>query len=148
MNLTKALRFFSLGIMTFSALLCLLYIITVSEWQFLLIGIATEDILLIWAYAMTAIACLGVVIFTIAEIFTNPKTARSALISISSLTAVVALSYFIATDEIPRFLGSEKFNLTPGDVKWIGASLITSYILMGIATLGILYAEVSKMFNK
>lgn len=148
MNLTKTLRFFSLGIMIISALVCLLYFFTVSGTQFILAGIVTEDFFLIWAYIMTGIACAGVVIFTIAEIITNPKTARSAIISIGSLAAVVVAAYLIATDEIPHFLGSEKFNLTTGDVKWIGASLITAYILMGIATLGILYAEVSKMFNK
>ncbi len=148
MNLTAILRFFSLGIMTFSAVVCLLFFFTVSGSDFFLTGLITEDFFLIWAYIMTGIACAGVLLFTVAEIATNPKAAKGALISIGSLSAVIAIAYSIATSDIPHFLGSEKFNLTVADVKWIGASIITSYILIGIATLGILYAEVSKLFNK
>ena len=148
MNLTKILRFFSLGIMSFSALVCVLYFFTASGSQFILSGIVTEDFFLMWAYTMAAIACIGVAVFTVGELVSDPKMAKSALISIGSLAPIPVVSYIIATDEIPQFLGYEKFNLTAGDVKWIGASLIASYILIGIATLGILYAEVSKMLNK
>lgn len=138
MDLTKILRYISYGLMGFSVFVILLFFT----------GVVTENFYLIWTYAMTAVACAGVVLFSIYEIIANPKKAKTVLLSGGSLISVLVISYFVATSEIPHFLGYEKFNLTASDVKWVGGSLIATYILMTIALVGILVAEVSKMFKK
>lgn len=139
MDLTKILRYISYGLMGISVLVSLLFFFT---------GVVTENFYLIWTYLMTGLACAGVVIFSIYEMITNPKKAKNVLISGGSLLLVLLVSYVIATSEIPHFLGYEKFNLTAGDVKWVGGSLIATYILMTVATVGIFFSEISKMFKK
>ncbi len=139
MDLTKIFRNISYGLMGISVFVSLLFFFT---------DFVTENSYLIWTYIMTGIACAGVLIFSLYEMVTNPKKAKNVLVSGGSLALVLILSYVIATNEIPHFLGYEKFNLTSGDVKWVGGSLIATYILMTISTVGIFYAEISKMFKK
>lgn len=107
---------------------------------------------LVWAYILL-IATGGIAI--IANIFlmtTDFEIAKKGLISIAFLGVVALVSYLIASDTIPQFIGVQKFindgTLTPKVAKLVDAGLYATYILFGLAILSIVLSSVTRLFKK
>jgi hypothetical protein len=106
---------------------------------------------LYWAYILFGIAIAASLVMEFANTITDKKATKSAAIAIVFMGAVVAVSYMFSDSEIPRFYGVEKF-IENGDLnasvsKWIGTGLITTYILSGLAVLGIIWSSISGIFK-
>jgi hypothetical protein len=86
-----------------------------------------------------------------AYLVSDKKAAKSTLIAIVFLAAVVGFSYLFSDSSIPKFYGVEKFiengSITNSISKWIGTGLIATYILSGLAVLGIIWSSISRIFK-
>jgi hypothetical protein len=106
---------------------------------------------LIWAYILMAI-CAGIAILAgLFHMATDMKAARKGLISLVFLAAVAVVSYLLASDAIPQFVGVQKFindgTLTPKVAKMIDTGLYATYILLGLAVLSIMFSSLTRLFK-
>lgn len=106
---------------------------------------------LYWAYILFFISIGAALVLEAINTAGDKKAAKSALIAIVFLGAVVGLSYMFSDSSIPVFYGVEKFvesgDLTPNVSKWIGTGLIATYILSGLAVLGIVWSSISSILK-
>jgi hypothetical protein len=106
---------------------------------------------LIWAYIMMLIG-VGVIVFSgIFHMATDFSAAKKGLIALLFIGSVALISYLLASDQIPQFIGVQKFvndgTLTPQIAKNIDAGLYATYILFGLAVLSIILAPVTRLFK-
>ncbi len=102
------------------------------------------DTMIYWSYGLFFIATLGAVLFPIFALATDIKKAKSTIIGIGALFVIIGLAYVLASDAIPTFHNYEKFNITESISKNVGTGLFATYLLGGIAIIGILFSGVSK----
>ena len=93
-------------------------------------------------YFLVAVAVITTVLFSIFHIFQNLGKAKGALIGVLILAAIVVIAYFLSTNEV-----YPKFDIGPTASKWIGAGILSTFILAGLALLTAIYNEVSKLFK-
>jgi len=138
MELTKIFKYVSYGLIGLSAVICLLFFA----------GAITENFFLVWTYILIGVACVATVAFSIMGMITHPKNAKNALIGFGAMIVVFGLAYALGSSEIPKFLGYQKFDITPGLSKTVGGSLYAIYLLLTLAIVGIVYSEVSKALKR
>ena len=106
---------------------------------------------LVWAYILVAIAAGVAVISGLFHMFTDKKALRGGLIALGFFAVVAVISYSIASDAIPQFIGVDKFindgTLTAGVAKMVDTGLYATYILIGLAILSIVFSSVSRLFK-
>ncbi len=97
--------------------------------------------------ASTVIA-IGFVIYNfIADAIDNPKSAIKPVISVVIVGLIFILSYSMAGDLMPNFLGAKNFDLTPSTIKWVETSLYAMYFFMGITVIALVYTELSRIWR-
>ena len=105
------------------------------------------NIALWWAYFLFVLTVAITLIFSLVNIFSNPKGAKKALFSIVGIGILIGIAYMLASDQILNIPGYEGTGNNPTTLKWVGTGLITTYLLAGIAFLSILYVEISRIFK-
>jgi hypothetical protein len=109
----------------------------------------TESVLngyFITAYVAFGISVFFALLFPVIQIFSNPKGAIKTLI----IVGVAVVLWFVAqglasNDFTPKQL--EEMEITAETSVTVGAGLIFTYFIFGIAILSILYASISNMFK-
>jgi hypothetical protein len=106
---------------------------------------------LIWAYILLILSIVILVGFAIYQMIVDFAGAKKGLMSLGLMVAVVLISYLLASDEMPNFLGVQKFiedgTLTTSTMKWIDTGLIATYLVLGTSIVSIIYASVSRFFK-
>jgi hypothetical protein len=106
---------------------------------------------IVWTYILMAIGAGVAILASIFHMFTDIKAAKKGLLSLVFLGAVALVSYLLASDEIPQFIGVQKFindgTLTAQVAKLVDAGLYATYILIGLAILSIAYSSVVNLFK-
>ncbi len=106
---------------------------------------------LYWAYSLFGVAIAAALILESVYLVSDKKAAKSALIAIVFLGAVVGLAYLFSNSEIPKFYGVQKFiddgTINPSISKWIGTGLIATYILSALSVIGIIWSSISSIFK-
>jgi hypothetical protein len=106
---------------------------------------------LAWAYILLIFGAGVAVLSGIFHMFTDINAAKKGLMALVFLGAVVLIAYLLASDEIPQFVGVQKYindgTLTPGVAKYIDTGLYVTYILLGLAVLSIVFSSVSRLFK-
>jgi hypothetical protein len=106
---------------------------------------------LIWAYILMIFGAGIAVLSGIFHMATDLNAAKKGLISLLFLGAVALVSYLLASDQIPQFVGVQRFindgTLTPQVAKNIDTGLYATYILLGLAVLSIILAPVTRLFK-
>jgi hypothetical protein len=106
---------------------------------------------LVWTYILMAIGAGIAVLAGIYQMVTDINAAKKGLISFVFLGVVVLVSYLLASDQIPQFLGVQKFinngTLTAQVAKLVDAGLWATYILLGLAVLSIALSSVTRLFK-
>lgn len=106
---------------------------------------------LIWAYILIAVGAGVAILAGIYQMITDRQAAKNGLIALVFLAAVAAISYLLASNEIPQFVGVQRHinegTLTPQIAKNIEAGLFATYILLGLAVLSIVLAPVTRLFK-
>lgn len=99
-------------------------------------------------FVLCAIATIGFAIWQfVKNIIDTPKKALTTGIIFVGVTAVVLISYLMASDAIPVFLGSDQIEITASSSKWIETFLYVMYIIFGLALVATVYNEVSKIWK-
>jgi len=110
------------------------------------------DIGLWLAYLMTAVGILALLYFAVMRFVTqfisNPKKALTSLFVVLGFVVMFVAAYLLSssTDLSPEIL--EKSGASSTTSKFIGAGLISTYILFGLVLLTLVYVEVAKVFKK
>ncbi|MDX1283536.1 MAG: hypothetical protein R3182_00915 [Draconibacterium sp.] len=106
---------------------------------------------LIWAYILVAIGAGVAVLAGLFHTVTDKKAAKGGIISLVFLGAVALVSYLLASNEIPQFIGVDKFindgTLNESVAKMVDTGLYATYILLAIAILSIALAPVTRLFK-
>ncbi len=106
---------------------------------------------LIWAYVLMVIGAGIAILAGIYHMVTDIKAAKKGLISLVFLAAIAIVSYLLASDQIPQFVGAQRFInegiLTPQVARLVDAGLYATYILLGLAVLSIVLAPVNRLFK-
>lgn len=119
---------------------------------------ATEEIATGWGglilnfsgalFVLCAIATIGFAIWQfVKNVIEKPKKARTTGLIIVGVSAVVLISYFMASDAIPTFLGSDQIEITAKTSKWIETFLYVMYIIFGLSIVATIYNEVSRIWK-
>lgn len=103
------------------------------------------SIILIWAVVLFLIAGIATLLFSLFNVFSNPKVVKNFLIVIGFTVVLIIVSYFLASSEpLTNLSVSEP---TASTLKWVGTGLNATYILAIVAFLGIIVSEVYSAFR-
>jgi DMSO reductase anchor subunit len=107
---------------------------------------------LIWAYILVVLGVGVAVISGLLHMISDLSAAKRGLISLAFLGVIALISYLLASDEIPQFLGVDKFindgTLNARVSKMVDTGLYATYFLLAIAILSIAFSSVTRIFNK
>jgi hypothetical protein len=106
---------------------------------------------LLWAYILLVIGAGIALISGVMQMASDLSSAKKGLLSLAAVAVVAVVSYSLATDAIPQFIGVDKFladgTLTPNIAKLVDTGLIATYLLFGIAIISIIWSSVSQIFK-
>ncbi|HSH19987.1 MAG TPA: hypothetical protein VLA03_06020 [Draconibacterium sp.] len=107
---------------------------------------------IIWVYALLIVGAGVAVFFGLLHTVTNKQAAKSGLISLLFMGSVALVAFLLASPEMPKFIGIDKFiaeGLTGSTVKLVDAGLIATYILFAIAVISIVVGPLVRLvYNK
>jgi hypothetical protein len=111
-------------------------------------GMVNEDIFIIWAYILLAIASLLAVIFPVIFFAIYPKNAKKALIGLIGLGVVFLIGYLMA-DSTPIASVTNHPNFSdPKVLAFSDMGIFATYILFGIAVFALLFTGVRSILNR
>ena len=104
------------------------------------------DIGIKFTYVLLGIATVTAIVMPLIQALSNdPKSLLKSGAGLGGIVLIYFVAYMLAGNEVTaKYV---EFGVDSGTSQIVGGVLITMYILMIIALLGILYSEVSKMFN-
>lgn len=103
------------------------------------------DIALYVSYGLIIIAALSAIILPLINSFSDPASLIKTAVGVGAVIVIFFIGYAIAGSEVTATY--TRFEVDASASKWIGAALITMYIFLFGAILGILVTEVSKVFQ-
>lgn len=102
------------------------------------------DIFLYVADILVIVGIILAVLMPLIKSFDDPKSLFKSALAIVALAVLFFIAYSISDGEvIPKF-AKEPFNLTEGMSKFVGGSLIMTYVMTLVALAGIVITEISK----
>jgi len=104
------------------------------------------DYALYLAYACTGIAAAAMLIFPLVYLVKYPQEATKTLIALVAIIIVFSLGYMLSSDEIVLD-ASGKVIADSGTSQFASTGLISFYILAGIASILLIYSEISILFK-
>ncbi len=103
------------------------------------------DIMLYGAYLLVIVAALGAIVLPLISALNNPKSLLKSGLGVLVIGVVYLISWGISGDEVTaKYI---KFDITSTSSQVIGGVLITTYLLMGLAVISIIYSEIRKILN-
>lgn len=106
----------------------------------------TLNAAVIFTYIIFLLAIGLTLFFAIVQIAKNIKTSYKAILAILAIALVLVIGYFISSPDLSRSAIAE--NLTPNNVKWIGAGMITCYVVFIGAVASIIISSLMSKFKK
>ncbi|WKV11568.1 hypothetical protein [Marivirga harenae] len=101
------------------------------------------DIMLYGSYLLVIVAALGAIVLPLINALDNPKSLLKSALGIVIIGVIYLVSWSVSGDEVTaRYI---KFDITSTSSRVIGGVLITTYLLMGIAVISIIYSEIRKI---
>jgi glucan phosphoethanolaminetransferase (alkaline phosphatase superfamily) len=104
------------------------------------------SIFLVWALVLFIVAAVATLIFSFANVFSNPKVLKSFLVILGIGAVLVLVSYLMASSE-PLTIVNLPEEPTASTLKWVGTGLNLTYILAIVAFVGIIASEVINAFK-
>jgi len=103
------------------------------------------DFILYLGYGLCFVSVVLALVLPLISALGNPKSLVTSAIGIGVLGGIFLISYGISGDEVTEVYS--KFSVGPELSKVIGGILTTSYILLTVSILGILFTATSKIFK-
>jgi len=101
------------------------------------------DIFLYVSYLLVFLAALGAIVLPLVNALGNPKTLVKSLAGVVILGVIFLVSWSVSGNEVTAVY--TKFDINSTSSQVIGGVLITTYVLMVIAVISIVYSEISKL---
>lgn len=133
---SKILRIFLGILLAISALLAALFYV----------DIITDDTLIYWGYFLVIFTAVITILFPLAFLILNPKNSIKIFIALGLMAVIAIIAYSLSQVGISE-LRLEKLETSAETAKYVGAGLIFTYILAGLAVVAIIYASISKLFK-
>lgn len=133
---SKILRIFLAVLLALSALLAILFFVDV----------VSDDILIYWGYFLVIFTAVITILFPIVAMIMNPKNSIKIFIALGLMVIIAIIAYSLSQVGFTD-LQLEKLEVTADTSKYVGAGLIFTYILAGLAVLTIIYASISRIFK-
>ncbi|MCF8381858.1 MAG: hypothetical protein K9H49_19985 [Bacteroidales bacterium] len=109
---------------------------------------ARTSIALVWAYILVFVTLMVAVVFSILQMLTNTKALVRGLIVFVGIALLVGLAYMLGSGETLNILGYEGTdNSDPKVLKMVDMGLISTYFILGMILISILYSEIAKYFK-
>lgn len=97
------------------------------------------------AYVVLGIAILFTLLFSFTQLFANKETLKKTLISFGLFALVIVIAYVVSDGEAVYKAG--ELVISEGGSKWVGAGLITFYLLTIIAISSMVFSGVKKLIK-
>mgnify|MGYP001346257136 CR=1 FL=1 len=134
-NLVKILSWVLMGVSTVIALL-------------FFAGVVDENLFIIWAYVLLVIAAFFAVIFPVVFFVLYPKNAMKALVGLVGLGIAVLIGYLLSdTTTIITATNHPNFS-NPKVLAFTDTGIIATYVLFGVAVLGLLFTGIRSIFHR
>ena len=133
---SKILRIFLGVLLAISALMAILFYVDV----------VSDDVLIYWGYFLVIFTAVITILFPLAFLILNPKNSIKIFIALGLMVVLAIIAYSLADVGLTE-LKIEKLDTSAVTAKYVGAGLIFTYILAGLAVLSIIYASISKLFK-
>jgi hypothetical protein len=106
------------------------------------------DFIIRFAETLLIITAIITLVFGLLNVFSSLKALKQFALVLAGVAVLIIAAYSLASNELllmPQYDGGDN---VPRTLKWVGTGMITTYILIGLAVLAIIYAEISKYFKK
>lgn len=111
-------------------------------------GVVDENLFIIWAYVLLGIAAFFAVIFPVVFFVLYPKNAMKALVGLVGLGLAVLIGYLMSdTTTIITATNHPDFS-NPKVLAFTDTGIIATYILFGVAVLGLLFTGIRSIFQR
>lgn len=104
------------------------------------------DIALYLSYGLALLAGLAAIIFPIINSVGDPGSLKKGGIGVLALVVVFAISYALSGAEVTESYLEQ--GVDAGLSKFVGGILTMTYLAIGLAIVGIVYTEFSKILKK
>lgn len=113
-------------------------------------SVVSEEKVLNWAviftYIVFIIAIAMVLLFALYQIIRSIKTSYKALLAALAIVVVLIIGYAVGSPELSK--SAISLGMTPSEVKWIDAGIITFYVVFIGAILSIIISPLINKFKK
>ena len=103
------------------------------------------DILLYVGYGLIFLAVSTAIIFPLIQGLQNPKGLVRSLIGVAALVVVFFVCYSLSSSVVKTNWAAK--GISEGVSQLVGAGLMTFYVVLITAALGLIYSEISKAFK-
>ena len=106
------------------------------------------DIAIVWAYILVVITLLIAVGFSLLQVVSNTKALIKGLIALVGIAILVGLAYMLGSDvplDITGYDGTD--NKDPQVLKLVDMGLLSTYFVLGMVLISIVYSEIAKYFK-
>lgn len=102
---------------------------------------------IIVSYVLLGVAILGFIGFELFHLATNITQSKGQLIGAGALALIMGLAYALGSSDF-SFPGIETFEMTPNGLRLVDMGVITTYVLLGIATIGLVVDLLSGLVKR
>lgn len=138
--INKIVKVFSWGLMGISVLITVLFFTNTIN----------EELFIIWAYVLVVIAAVLAVLFPMIYFAANPKNAVKVLLSLGFLGVVFVVAYLMAdsTPILTAAANAQESLSDPSVLVFADTGIISTYILLSVAVLALLFTGVRGIFSR
>ena len=104
------------------------------------------DIFIYVAYALVFVAAGTAIFLPLIKSLSQPKTLMTGGIGIGALLVIYLISWGLSGDEVTSIY--RQFGVEAIGSKRIGGALTSMYLMLFLATIGIIASEIRTIFNK
>ncbi len=97
-------------------------------------------------YALIGISILMILVFSVTKVAGNPGAAKTGIIGVVGLAVLIGLSFAFSSGEDASTIYADE-NISEGTSHYVGAALVSFYLLGALTILAILFAEVTRLFK-
>lgn len=97
------------------------------------------DVGLYLGYALIILCAIAAVVIPLVQSFGDPKSLVKSGIGVAVLLVIFLISFGVAS---PEAAGASE-----ATSKWVGAGIISTYIIFFVAVIGIVFTEISKIIK-
>jgi hypothetical protein len=104
----------------------------------------TYDIMLYVSYALVGIGAIVSILLPLFKSLDDPKSLVKTGLGVVGILVLFFICYSISGNEVLPKFESDPFNLTPAMSQMVGGLMITTYVLVIVALVGIVITELNK----